>query len=237
MTVPWRVAKSLLQLRDQWKAAHPGAASPGFIGDDAHASRDSDHNPWVDDPASSLNVVTAGDFYHQPALGADAYALAEALKRAKDPRVKYVISRRRIWSLARDREGWRPYNGSNPHTGHTHVSVSSTKSRYDDTRPWNIGALTEKGGLSVSDVQRILDYQKACAEQIQNNTRQLVTAAAERILDYVETCTSHITENTRQIDATSDREVAAQLADLKAGVLDELKAFEAEAIKPPADPQ
>lgn len=137
--VAWRVAKSLLKLRDQWQAAHPGAANPGFIGDAAHASRVSDHNPWVDDPASSVNVVTAGDFYHQPSLGADAYALADALKAAKDPRVKYVISRRKIWSLARDREGWRPYDGSNPHTGHTHVSVSSAKSLYDNTRPWNIG--------------------------------------------------------------------------------------------------
>jgi hypothetical protein len=136
--VAWRVAKSLLTLKGQWQAAYPGAANPGFIGDAAHATRDSDHNPWVDDPASSVNVVTAGDFYHQPEKGADAYALADALKKAKDPRVKYVISRRKIWSLARDGEGWRPYNGANPHTGHTHVSVSSTKSRYDDTRPWKI---------------------------------------------------------------------------------------------------
>jgi hypothetical protein len=165
MPVPWRVAKSLLKLRDQWQAAHPGAANPGFIGDADHASRESDHNPWVDDPASSLNVVTAGDFYHQPALGADAYALADRLKAAKDPRVKYVISRRRIWSLARDSEGWRPYNGSNPHTGHTHVSVSSTKSRYDDTRPWNIGATQpdeedEMTPAQMAELKRYVDQRQ-----------------------------------------------------------------------------
>lgn len=137
--IPWRVARSLLKLRDQLKAVHPSMPNPGFIGDAAHATRDSDHNPWVDDPASSLNVVTAGDWYDDEEAGFDAGKFAETLKRAKDPRVKYVISNRRIWSLARDREGWRPYNGSNPHTGHTHVSVSSTKSLYDSTRLWVIG--------------------------------------------------------------------------------------------------
>lgn len=134
--VAWRVAKSLLALRDEMKARYPGTPNPGFIGDDAHASRTSDHNPWVDDPSSSVNVVTAGDFYHRPQLGFDAGKFAEALKASKDPRIKYVIWNRRIWSLARDREGWRPYNGDNPHTGHCHLSVSPTKSLYDSTRHW-----------------------------------------------------------------------------------------------------
>lgn len=138
MTVAWRVAKSLLVLRDQLKAAHPTMSNIGFIGDAEHASRESDHNPWIDDPASSVNVVSAGDVYHQPAKGMDAGKLAEALKQAKDPRVKYVIWNRRIWSLARNGEGWRPYTGKDPHTGHVHISVSSTKSLYDNTRPWTI---------------------------------------------------------------------------------------------------
>lgn len=158
--IPWRTAKSLLKLRDQWKAAHPGAANPGFIGDAEHASRTSDHNPWVDDPASNVNVVTAGDFYHQPKIGADAGKLAEALKAAKDPRVKYVIWNRRIWSLARDYEGWRPYNGANPHTGHVHVSVSSSKSRYDNTSAWKITTTPPKGTkpVTVTDPEDVDEY-------------------------------------------------------------------------------
>lgn len=154
MAIPWRVANCLLVLEAQWHKAHPGAAQVGFIGDEDHASRTSDHNPWVDDPSSSLNVVTAGDFYHQPELGADAYALAEELKARKDPRVKYVISRGRIWSLARYREGWRKYNGPNPHNGHTHVSVSSLKDLYDDRRPWLLpGAATPEGNDVISKDQ------------------------------------------------------------------------------------
>lgn len=36
--------------------------------------------------------------------------------------VTYVIHDRLIWSVARNREGWRHYSGVNPHTDHTHVS-------------------------------------------------------------------------------------------------------------------
>lgn len=148
MAVPWRVAKSLLVLRDQIKAAYPGTPNPGFIGDAAHASRDSDHNPWVDDPASALNVVTAGDWYNRPTAGFSSAGFAEILRLRRDPRIKYVISERRIFrSYGKTVNGkyyapftWAPYPGDNPHTGHTHVSVLADKARYDDTRRWVITA-------------------------------------------------------------------------------------------------
>lgn len=143
--VAWRVAKCLDQLLKQVNAAVPNRskASDGSIGDAAHASRVSDHNPWVDDPHSSVNVVTARDFTHDPAGGFNAYAFAESLKSAKDPRVKYVISNRRIWSLARNSEGWRQYDGDNPHTKHTHVSCTSSYPLFDSVAPWRFGEPTE----------------------------------------------------------------------------------------------
>ena len=204
--VPWRVAGCLLQLRDQWKAEHPGAANPGFIGDAAHASRVSDHNPWVDDPTSPVNVVTAGDFYHQPAIGADAGQLAEALKQGKDPRVKYVIWNRRIWSLARDREGWRPYNGSDPHTGHVHVSVTSSYPLYDSTRPWVI--TTDEGDDVISDeqMQELKDNQREMCRiyAVANNdyTRQVLATSTKTILAKIDT-----------VDEATAAAVEAQLAD------------------------
>lgn len=202
MPVPWRVAKSLLVLRDQIKAAYPGTPNPGFIGDEDHASRESDHNPWVDDPASSLNVVTAGDWYNKSALGFRSAELAEALKQAKDPRIKYVISERRIWSLARDHEGWRPYKGD-PHTGHCHVSVSSTKSRYDDTRKWVITLPSQHGGdptppkedeVQKADIEaiatRVADILeprlRAYAKSVTKFEQQTDAADAERAGDQAE---------------------------------------------------
>lgn len=134
----WRVARCLDQLLLQVnaEAPHRSQASDGSIGDAAHASRVSDHNPWVQ--LNGLGIVTARDFTHDPAGGFDAYRFAEILKARKDPRIKYVISNRRIWSLPRDREGWRPYNGPNPHTHHTHVSCTYNPALFDRTNPWNL---------------------------------------------------------------------------------------------------
>lgn len=100
----------------------------GTIGDAAHSSRASDHNP------NEHGEVLAFDLTHDPAHGCDAHALVLAAVRRHDRRIKYAISRGRIWSDARAIEGWRPYFGSNPHDKHAHVSI---KRRYRaDTSPW-----------------------------------------------------------------------------------------------------
>ncbi len=38
--------------------------------------------------------------------------------------VTYIIHNRKIWSVARASEGWRPYTGVSPHTDHVHVSFT-----------------------------------------------------------------------------------------------------------------
>lgn len=133
----WRVAKSLETLRKQINDARPtrSRASDGTIGDAAHASRKSDHNPWVKD--GSMGVVTAWDVTHDPKGGVDAHALAEHMRNTRDPRIKYIISNRRICSS--DTWQWRTYSGSNPHSAHVHISVKDSKGHYDDARAWNIG--------------------------------------------------------------------------------------------------
>lgn len=169
MAADWRVANSLDKLLSQINAKWPNRdkSSDGSIGDAAHASRSSDHNPWVDD-----GVVTARDFTHDPARGFDSYAFAEHLRQTKDPRIKYVISNRRIFSSETSPWVWRPYNGQNPHDHHVHVSVKSDKAHYDSTADWDIGEgvppaaeppvisrpLTKRGdtGYNVEYLQRML---------------------------------------------------------------------------------
>jgi hypothetical protein len=131
----WRVAASLLQLRNQINAMHPKRKklSDGTIGDRAHASRSSDHNPWVRD--AGVGVVTALDITHDPANGVNCHELAERLK--DDPRVKYVIWNRRIYNAALA-QVWRAYRGKNPHTVHIHVSVHPIKRLYDSVRIWDL---------------------------------------------------------------------------------------------------
>lgn len=138
----WRLAKSLEVLRSEINAAAPkrSKASDGTIGDDAHQASASDHNP------NQEGVVCAADFTHDPDDGADMNVFAEILKRRKHRAVKYVIWNRRIWSKARDGEGWRAYKGANPHTKHMHVSVGvgddgHSTGPYDDTSTWGISGI------------------------------------------------------------------------------------------------
>jgi hypothetical protein len=139
---PWRVAESLKHLKRQMDAKAPGRRrdSDGTIGDAAHATRNSDHNPWVLD--GSKGVVTAMDITHDPAGGCDAGALAESIRASRDSRMKYIIWNRRIMSATAVREvpawEWRPYSGSNPHTKHMHISVKPDKAAYDSMADWRV---------------------------------------------------------------------------------------------------
>src|SRR6266478_2448733 len=116
----WRVAKSLLHLREQVDKHYPNRHkdNDGTIGDSAHASRTSDHNPWVKD--GSLGIVTAMDISHDPNHGFDSYKFAEQLRVGRDNRIKYVISNHSIFNSSWI---WRSYSGSNPHDHHVHISV------------------------------------------------------------------------------------------------------------------
>jgi hypothetical protein len=131
----WRNAKSLDTLRKQINAVHPkrSKANDGTIGDAAHASRSSDHNPWVKDGA--MGVVTALDITHDPANGVDCGKIVEVLKASADPRIKYIIWNRRIWNPSVSPR-WRKYSGANPHDKHFHLSVASTSALYDSEKPW-----------------------------------------------------------------------------------------------------
>lgn len=136
----WRVAKSLERLRAQINAAFPhrSKASDGTIGDPAHQSRSSDHNPWVVDGA--IGVVTAFDVTHDPANGCDAGKIAAALRASKDSRLKYIIWNRRIANAsavgASPAWTWRTYTGTNPHNHHCHISVRPEKAAFHDAQDW-----------------------------------------------------------------------------------------------------
>lgn len=135
----WRLAKSLETLRAQVNAKWPGRSrdSDGSIGDASHSSRLSDHNP------DDHGVVRAIDITHDPRSGFDSYAFADLLLKRQDPRLKYVISNRRIGSgPAGPSPGmWRSYSGKNPHDHHCHISVVED-SRADSTQAWNIDGVT-----------------------------------------------------------------------------------------------
>lgn len=131
-SVAWRVARSLDVLLRQLNSLAPrrSKASDGSIGDAAHASRSSDHNPWF-----GPGIVTARDFTHDPAGGLDCHWLAARLVMSGDPRIKYVIFDRRIWTPG---AGWKSYTGANPHTAHLHLSVVAS-ALCDNDNAWALG--------------------------------------------------------------------------------------------------
>lgn len=139
---PWRVAKSLLTLREQVNAMAPARnkISDGTIGDPAHQSRDSDHNPWIIE--GHVGVVTAMDITNDVAHGCDAQKIADAIHANKDPRVKYIIWNSRIArSYIKNGKApwtWLAYGGSNPHDKHVHISVKADKGSYDSTNSWSV---------------------------------------------------------------------------------------------------
>lgn len=136
----WRVARSLDTLLQQFNGAFPkrSKASDGAIGDADHASRSSDHNPWVDG-----GVVTARDFTHDPANGLDIDRITDELVASRDRRIKYIIANGQICSGAAGPSPWvwRSYSGTNAHRHHFHLSVVQYKDRYDDTSAWNLPSL------------------------------------------------------------------------------------------------
>jgi hypothetical protein len=137
----WRLAKSLEVLRSEVNALAPkrSKVSDGTIGDAAHASRNSDHNPYIKD-RQGVGVVRAIDLTHDPAGGFDAGKLAEHVRLlgAKgDPRVRYVIFNSRYCS-AKTGWAWARYSGPNAHKQHVHISVVEGVS-YDSIAPWGWG--------------------------------------------------------------------------------------------------
>ena len=146
----WRVANSLIQLRNQINILAPtrSKSSDGTIGDAAHASRNSDHNPWVTE--GGIGIVTAMDITNDPAHGCDAGQLVDYLVQSRDSRIKYIIWNRRIINSAVSPWVWRQYNGQNPHNKHFHLSVKPEKIFYDNTRNWVIGHGNVNGNGTVN---------------------------------------------------------------------------------------
>lgn len=148
----WRNSRATIQLRDEINAIFPTRSkrSDGTIGDAAHASRASDHNPWVPDPARIVDgVVTAIDITDDDATGADMAKVVRYLTQvSRDPRIKYLIHEGRIYSsyATNGYPAWaaRPHSGPNGHFAHLHVSVNEQPYHFDSAAPWNIARAFDK---------------------------------------------------------------------------------------------
>lgn len=138
-----KLINGLIVLRGEFDTVNPhrDRSSDGWIGDDSHARRVSDHNP------DSLGVVHAIDVDKDGVPMAAIVALLVGRSKAgTETRLQYVIFRRTIWSRS---WGWtaRKYTGINPHTAHAHFSARYADVAGDAT-PWAVAATFGPHGSS-----------------------------------------------------------------------------------------
>jgi hypothetical protein len=114
------LSKAADTLRDQINAAFVGRSrkADGWIGDNKHASRKSDHNPRSNGEVCAIDI-DAGLSDEQGI----SHALADQLRLTakKDKRVSYIIYAGKICS-AKSLWRWVKYRGINPHHSHLHIS-------------------------------------------------------------------------------------------------------------------
>ncbi|GIF08643.1 hypothetical protein [Actinoplanes siamensis] len=136
----------LVTLRAEFNRLSPrrDKSSDGWIGDTAHASRTSDHNP--DGAGRVLAIDIDSDGPWPVPFG----ALVERLR--GDPRLEYIIWNRRIASRSRGWT-WRTYTGSSdPHTGHAHLSARHDHTGNTSTAPWG---LIQEDDVTPEDIEKI----------------------------------------------------------------------------------
>ncbi len=95
-------------------------ASDGLLPSAAHVHQN---------PNSDHNSGFAVDLTHDPEKGVYCQVIYTELQ--KDPRVKYLIFKGKIWSKTK---GEHIYTGSNPHNKHLHISIKEECG--NDTSPW-----------------------------------------------------------------------------------------------------
>jgi hypothetical protein len=207
----WRLAKSLSMLRIEISESAPNRSrlSDGTIGDPAHASRASRHNP------NRYGVVTALDITHDPKGGVDIHAIACRAAANPHPELAYIISNGQV---AKRKTGfrWERYYGSNPHDAHAHFAVgvgpdSDPLPPYDSTIAWNVATpVPEEDDMAMTpeDRQALIDDIAAAVQHklVVEDTRWIDWRFIDqhrKIIDTVHTARNGLAKLVRTIPGAS----------------------------------
>ena len=136
----------LAQLKEMYPNRSTTGGPDGWLGDQSHAARASDHNP------RSSGIVLAQDITHDPKHGFDSYKFCDMLisDGFRDDRLRYCISNGRIAGneeFCKSNPGyhltpwkWGKYTGANKHDKHCHLSLVRDDEEANNTRPWRLDA-------------------------------------------------------------------------------------------------
>jgi hypothetical protein len=134
-------------------------STDGWIGDAAHSSRDSDHNPDESgathdedsdntDEVHAIDVDKTGPWPNGMTMSLATDLIVKNHRTGVDNRLQNVIYNRQI---ASDENGWvwQDYGGDNAHTEHAHFSARYDTGKLENDRsPWG---LVEKWGDDVTE--------------------------------------------------------------------------------------
>jgi peptidoglycan hydrolase-like protein with peptidoglycan-binding domain len=127
----------LVQLRKEFNTLNPDRdkGADGWIGDEAHQAKDSDHNPDSLGRVLALDIDSTGP-WPKP-FGDLISGLVGRCQRGDERRLEYIISNRHIYRHSQNFVQ-QDYSGSDPHTGHAHFSGRHDHYREDDISNWGI---------------------------------------------------------------------------------------------------
>jgi hypothetical protein len=121
-----KLSRAASQLREQVDDCYPSRdrTSDGWIGDTRHAARPSDHNPDANGWVRAIDLDRDLSGRAKPDLMPDlADQIRILCKSKREKRIAYIIFDGRIAS-SKKAWAWRPYEGSNKHNHHMHVSFT-----------------------------------------------------------------------------------------------------------------
>jgi hypothetical protein len=137
MAVPYLVP-CLVHLREQFNHEFPDRAkgADGWIGDAAHQSGTSDHNPNAQGAVRAIDITTD---LARP--GVSLWDVCEMLR--GNSRLEYIIHMRKIASRSQGWT-WHTYTGTDPHTNHAHFSARHDGSGWNNVAPWGVEDIVTK---------------------------------------------------------------------------------------------
>ena len=104
-----------------------------------------------DHPYGNAVDVMIPDYPSPEGVGLGDEIARWLLANRKQLGVKYVIWKKRIWSVERQAEGWRPYYGVSPHYDHVHVSTYGDSAGSDV-----VGGPGGSNGPAVLPLERVV---------------------------------------------------------------------------------
>lgn len=217
----WILVPCLVRLRSDFNALAPNRdrSSDGSIGDAAHQSSLSDHNP---DETGNVPIRDADKINEVHAIDVDVdlrlfgvsmedvvQFLLDRCRSGAEKRLRYIIFNRRIWSA---NKGWREqrYTGANPHDHHAHFSASYETKHENDASSWELETL-----MALSD-----DDRKWFAGQMAGTVKTELDAFAKR--DPLATILARSGEQRTRMGVIMEQAAAGQAVSLADGDVTEL---------------